>query len=451
MPDTLSTIDARLRRLRAAALRWLLRQDQAPDQVALRLQGLAWIGCVGMPLYYLVWTVIFPQQYENLGLRLLGVGLCVPGMFLPRLPGRFSARQLRAYEFVAITYVLPFFFSFMFLMNHGSAVWGESLLVALIVLFHFGLCWALASWAIGSLAAALAFAWVGDPAFLLSPAVLDQAPIYGFTILVVSVTKVGRRMLAREKLAGMAQALALVSHEMRTPLISVSANVRGIERLLAAARRKADADAGIETAKSADAATDQAADSAAVAGAMARIQFEVRHMNQLIDLFLQSAAAMNQQLAATEQVSMSDVVAAVITRYPFAGDAQRDAVRVVVRGDFRFHGKHELCVVLLLNLLRNALKALQRAGRGQVRIVVDGTRARPRLLIMDSGCGIPPRQLPRIFDRFYSYPPSSGAGIGLALCKDIVQAWQGRIRCRSRESRYTVFALEFPDRGAAAS
>jgi len=459
MLDTPSTIDDRLRRLRAAALQWLMRQDQAQDQVALRLQGLAWIGCVGMPLYYLVWTVIFPQQYESLALRLVGVALCVPGMFLPRLPGLFSARQLRAYEFVAVTYVLPFFFSFMFLMNHGSAVWGESLLVALVVLFHFELWWAVASWTIGTLGAAFAFAHAGDPAFLASPAVLDQAPIYGFTILVVSVTKVGRRVLAREKLAGMAQALALVSHELRTPLISVSANVRGIERLLAAARRKPDtgasAAAGIEAAQSAEQSAEQAADSAAVSDAMARIQFEVRHMNQLIDLFLQSAAAMNQQLAATEQVSMAEVVKAVIERYPFAGDAQREAVGVVVRGDFHFSGKHELCVVVLLNLLRNALKALQRAGRGQVRIVVDGNRARPRLLIMDSGCGIAPGQLPHIFDRFYSWPPSSGAGIGLALCKDIVHAWQGRIRCRSRisgpASGYTVFALEFPDRGAAAS
>lgn len=166
-------------------------------------------------------------------------------------------------------------------------------------------------------------------------------------------------------------------------------------------------------------------------------------MNQMIDLFLLSAAALNQQLAATEQVSMAQVVTHVIERYPFATEAQRDAVGVVVRADFTFAGKHELCVVVLLNLLRNALKALQRAGRGQVRIVVDGARARPRLLVMDSGCGIAAKQLPYIFERFYSWPPSSGAGIGLALCKDIVHAWQGRIRCRSRESAYTVFALEF--------
>jgi len=76
--------------------------------------------------------------------------------------------------------------------------------------------------------------------------------------------------------------------------------------------------------------------------------------------------------------------------------------------------------------------------------VVDGRRAHPRLLVMDSGCGIPAGQLPHIFERFYSWPPSSGAGIGLALCKDIVHAWHGRIRCRSHEAAYTVFALEFP-------
>lgn len=406
----------------------MLNKGQEGDHLATRLQFLAWIGCLGMPAYYLVWTVIFPQQYESLGLRLFGVALCLPALFLPRLPWLAQPRSMRIYEFVGVSYVLPFFFTYMFLMNHGAAVWGESLLVALIALFHFSLRWALASWGCGTLLACALFAWRGDAAFLADPLVLEQAPIYLFTIAIVSVTRVGRRVLAREKLSGMAQALAMVSHELRTPLISVAANVRGIERSL----------------KARDTLPGIPVDNGAVNDAMARIGFEVRHMNQMIDLFLQSAAVLNQQLAATEHVSMSDVVAHVIERYPFAAQEQRDAVSVVVRGDFQFAGKHELCVVVLLNLLRNALKALQRAGRGQVRIVVDGTRARPRLLVMDSGCGIPQRQLPHIFERFYSWPPSSGAGIGLALCKDIVHAWHGRIRCRSRESAWTVFALEFP-------
>jgi two-component system CAI-1 autoinducer sensor kinase/phosphatase CqsS len=188
-----------------------------------------------------------------------------------------------------------------------------------------------------------------------------------------------------------------------------------------------------------------------VPGALARIQFEVRHMNQMIDLFLLSAAALNQQLAPSERVLMSEMVHAVIDRYPFATEEQRRLVSVVVRSDFGFFGRQELGAVILLNLLRNALKAQQRAGKGKVRIVVDGARRRPRLLVMDSTCGIPAGQLPYIFERFYSYPPNTGAGIGLSLCKDIMHAWHGRIRCRSREQAYTVFALEFPAARRAAA
>jgi two-component system CAI-1 autoinducer sensor kinase/phosphatase CqsS len=250
--------------------------------------------------------------------------------------------------------------------------------------------------------------------------------VYAFTVVIVSAAKVGRRVLANEKLAGMAQALATVSHELRTPLVSVDANVRGIHRRLARG------------------AKPSAADWHEMGEAVSRIQYEVRHMNHMVDLFLLSAAAVSQQLEADEQVSMRDVVDAVIKRYPFAAQAQRDAVKVEVRTDFTFAGKHELSVVILLNLLRNALKALHRAGKGRIRIVVDGQRAIPRLLFIDTGCGIAAPHLPLIFKRFYSYPPNSGSGIGLALCKEIIDAWKANIRCVSREWAYTIFVLEFP-------
>jgi two-component system CAI-1 autoinducer sensor kinase/phosphatase CqsS len=418
-------IRARLNLTRPALLAWLLRQEQQEEHAVVRLHFLAWVGCIGMPLYYLIWTTWFPQKFESIGLRVLGVVLCLPALLFPR---KIKGNWLRAYEFVSVTYVMPFFFSFMFLMNQGSAVWGESLLLALILLFQFDSLWALASCSTGALAACILYALLGYPGaedgFHALPMALEQAPIYVFTIVIVALTKIGRRVLAREKLAGMAQALGMVSHELRTPLISISANVRGIERAAAGWQDGAGMDGTQE--------------------ALARIGFEVRHMNQMIDLFLLSAAAMNQQMAPTERVSMAGMVHSVIQRYPFATAEQRAKVSVVVRRDFSVLGREELGVVVLLNLLRNALKALQRAGKGKVRIIVDGARRRPRLLLMDSGCGIPARLLPYIFERFYSYPPNTGSGIGLALCKDIVHAWHGKIRCRSRERVYTVFALEFP-------
>jgi two-component system CAI-1 autoinducer sensor kinase/phosphatase CqsS len=419
-------IATRYRLTRPALLAWLLRQEQQQEHAIVRLHFLAWVGCVGMPLYYLIWTSWFPQKFESPGLRILGFALCLPALLFPR---KMKGSWLRTYEFISVTYVMPFFFSYMFLMNQGSSIWGESLLLALILLFQFDTLWALASCATGALAACLLYMLLGDPnaapGFRIVPIAMEQAPIYVFTIVIVALTRIGRRVLAREKLSGMAQALGMVAHELRTPLISIAANVRGIER----------ATAGVE---------------GGVPDALARVGFEVRHMNQMIDLFLMSASAMNQQLAPNERMSMSQVVHTVIGRYPFVTGEQRKLVSVVVHKDFAFLGRQELASVVLLNLLRNALKAVQRAGKGKVRIIVDGTRRRPRLLLMDSGCGIPARQLPYIFERFYSYPANTGAGIGLALCKDIVQAWHGKIRCRSREQRYTVFALEFPPARRAA-
>jgi two-component system CAI-1 autoinducer sensor kinase/phosphatase CqsS len=292
--------------------------------------------------------------------------------------------------------------------------------------------WALASCMVGMLLGCALFCLMGDPAFMFTTQVLEHLPVYAFTIVAVSVAKVGRRVLANEKLAGMAQALATVSHELRTPLVSVDANVRGIHRRLARSDQPGPADWQ------------------EMSEAVSRIQYEVRHMNHMVDLFLLSAAAVNEQLEADEEVSMQEVVDSVIKRYPFTAQAQRDAVRVDVRTDFTFAGKHELSVVILLNLLRNALKALHRAGKGRIRIVIDGKRPTPRLLFIDTGCGIAAPQLPYIFKRFYSYPPNSGSGIGLALCKDIIDAWKANIRCVSRELAYTIFVIEFPPGRASA-
>lgn len=423
MGDLSRTFEPTNRRLQQTLVRWVQRYERQFDHATWRFVVLAWIGCLGMPAYYLIWSYLFPQQYESLPLRLIGAALCLPAPWAGKL---FSRRWRATYLFVAVTYVLPFQFTFLYLMNHASPVWGQSLLIALIVLFHFATLWALASFAIGVALACALFAFMGDPAFLTSRPLLEHLPVYAFTIVVIAVAKVGRRVLANEKLAGMAQGLASVSHELRTPLISVDANVRGIHRRLSSGD------------------TPTAADWHEMGEAMLRIQYEVRHMNHMVDLFLLSASAVCQQLEADEQVSMQDVVDSVIKRYPFATQSQRDSVKVEMRADFTFAGKHELSVVVLLNLLRNALKALHRAGKGRIRIVIDGERANPRLLFIDTGCGIAAARLPHIFKRFYSYPANSGSGIGLALCKEIVDAWKASIHCVSREWAYTIFVLEFP-------
>lgn len=400
----------------------LLLYHGREDHALVRVLLLASIGTVGMPLYYVIWQNFFPQEYESLPLRLLGILLCALGLFARQ----FSRRMLHWYLLITLSYIFPFFFTFMFLMNHGSGVWSESLLIGLVVLFHFDTSLAAKAYLIGTSMACLAAAMLGEGAAMLSMPVLKQLPIHLFTIAVLSAAKISRHVLAQEKLAGLGAGLATVAHELRTPLTSVDANVRGLLRMYT------------------DTANRSKEDRLSAVDALARIQFEVRHMNHMIDLFLLSATAVRQNLRPVEQVTMEGVVEAVLKRYPFSNATQQKLVTLEIRRDFTFAGQTELSVVILLNLLRNALKAVQRAGKGRVRIVVDGAHRPPRLLFIDTACGIPAQQMPLIFRRFYSHPPHNGAGIGLALCEEIMLAWNASISCVSREGAYAIFILEFP-------
>jgi two-component system CAI-1 autoinducer sensor kinase/phosphatase CqsS len=418
----------RWKRWQSGLLQSLLLYHGREDHATVRVLLLASIGTVCMPLYYVIWQHFFPQEYETLSLRLLGILLCALGLFARQ----FSRRMLDLYLLVTLSYIFPFFFTFMFLMNHASGVWSESLLIGLVVLFHFDTSLALRAYLIGTALACLAVAALGEGSAVVSKQALQQLPIHWFTIAVLSAAKISRQVLAQEKLAGLGAGLATVAHELRTPLTSVDANVRGLLRIFS------------DGAARPGSASGSGEDRLGTVDALARIQFEVRHMNHMIDLFLLSATAVRQNLRPIESVSMETVVEAVLKRYPFSSTGQQKIVTLEVLRNFHFAGQTELSVVILLNLLRNALKAVQRAGKGRVRIVVDGARSPPRLLFIDTGCGVPAQQMSLIFRRFFSYPPHNGAGIGLALCQEIMDAWSATIRCVSRESAYAIFVLEFP-------
>ena len=77
--------------------------------------------------------------------------------------------------------------------------------------------------------------------------------------------------------------------------------------------------------------------------------------------------------------------------------------------------------------------------------------------VQDTGQGVPPEALVRIFDRFYQVDPSRpggekhGAGLGLSIVQEIVQAHGGRIGVRSQVGRGTTFELSLPLSQAAAT
>ena len=112
---------------------------------------------------------------------------------------------------------------------------------------------------------------------------------------------------------------------------------------------------------------------------------------------------------------------------------------------------------VLLNLLINARQAMPRGGRVLIKLVYDEQNDMIDLVVRDFGAGIPPDKLPHIFDSFFttkSGPDASGkggTGLGLSMCKDIIEAHRGRIRVDSTPGKGTCFTLKLPTAGEAAA
>ena len=109
-----------------------------------------------------------------------------------------------------------------------------------------------------------------------------------------------------------------------------------------------------------------------------------------------------------------------------------------VRGDPR----------LLRRLARNLLENARRHGAGsRVEAWVGEGTGRARLRVCDRGPGVPEGERERIFDPFYRLPgapPGDGAGLGLALVRQIARRHGGEARCLPREGGGSCFEVDLP-------
>lgn len=105
---------------------------------------------------------------------------------------------------------------------------------------------------------------------------------------------------------------------------------------------------------------------------------------------------------------------------------------------------------VLVNLLINARQAMPEGGLVTLRLATDPAGRRVELSVADHGVGIAPADLRRIFEPFFSTksgPDSAGlggSGLGLSVCRDIVEAHHGRIRAESRRGKGSTFTLILP-------
>src|SRR4029077_11548352 len=98
-----------------------------------------------------------------------------------------------------------------------------------------------------------------------------------------------------------------------------------------------------------------------------------------------------------------------------------------------------------LNLILNAVEAMGPGHAGERDLLVSTEREDTgvRVAVRDSATGIDTRQIQRVFESFYTTKPG-GTGMGLSICRSIVDAHGGRLWAEANEPRGTVFQFTIP-------
>ncbi|HEX5753295.1 MAG TPA: PAS domain-containing sensor histidine kinase [Archangium sp.] len=176
------------------------------------------------------------------------------------------------------------------------------------------------------------------------------------------------------------------------------------------------------------------------------IDTSVGNLRRMIEDLLDASRIEARQLRLERQpVSLTEHVHACVRR--MEGQARGRPIRVTAPDEALTLGDPLRIDQVITNLLSNAVKY----GTPQTPIEVEVTRLEEglRVSVTNEGPGIPPEQLPQLFRRFHRTPGShkqaAGIGLGLYICKGLVEAHGGRLWATSTPGRRTTFCFSLPE------
>ena len=220
----------------------------------------------------------------------------------------------------------------------------------------------------------------------------------------------------------MREFIADASHELRTPL----SIIRG----------------------EADVALSQDRDATEYRDALAIIQDEAKRLSRIVDDMMALARAdAGQRPLQIEEFYLNDLVeecckaATVLT--------VREGVTLTVEpaADIAFRGDEDLLRRMFMNLLDNAIKYTPAGGSVSVELACEPSSV--KIIVSDTGIGIPADQVPHIFERFYRVDKArsradGGSGLGLAIAKWVAEAHKGSIDLISHSDHGSKFTVSLP-------
>jgi PAS domain S-box-containing protein len=247
--------------------------------------------------------------------------------------------------------------------------------------------------------------------------------IYASGLDVTELRELADRARLAEKLAAVGTLAAGLAHEIRNPLNAAALQLQLLERR-----------------------AGRTQEAAPLLPIVATVQSEIGRLSRLVDDFLGFARPATLR---PRVVDLRRLVAHVVElERPEAGAQGIDLEARLPQDPVEVVGDREKLEQVLLNLVRNATDAVGEARARdpeRPRWVQAGVTCEAGVAVLrvrDSGCGIPPENLPRIFEPFFS-TKDAGTGLGMAICHSLVTLHGGEIRVESSNAGST-FDVRLP-------
>ena len=436
----------------ARALRYLNNAARDSTEYSKRhFRALALLSAA-IPLAYFVDIYVGRPALDTLGLRISAFLLVIPLFFYESY--RFHRyRYFHIYFAFMATYVLPFLFGLMLVMNAALSAPGVQVemlwilqyfisLFLFIQIIHNGYL-ATLLWVVGSSFALVPLVWIDEPNVdELLRVIVYPVTCYLTALLFGIVTNRNADYITTEKLKAASAIGSYIAHELRTPLASIGALARANQKnvkLLCDGYSKA-VEAGLQHPEI------PLSKVAGLSESLLLMQEEVQYSNTIIDMLLLNTKDQLVLRGYPETISVSDAILESIRRFPFSNSDERNRVSVNLHYEFQINASRLLIIHVFFNLIKNGVYYMQRSPNGRV-VVSTGKLGRSNYVaVTDTGPGIPADLRKRIFDRFFTTTEAGqGAGIGLSFCKMVMEGIGGEIVCDSKEGEYTTFRLLFPE------
>ncbi len=246
----------------------------------------------------------------------------------------------------------------------------------------------------------------------------DPTRIIGIVALMEDVTEIRKLEKMRSDF------VANVSHELKTPLTSISGFV--------------------ETLKS-----GEIEDEATTKRFLDIIDIETERLTRLIEDILSLSEIENSQARDFQQEILTSEAIREVTEIiaPIAVSKEIELMAEIEANLPSLKGNSDWFKQMLINLLDNAIKYTPNKGRVSINAYEKYNNI--VIVIRDTGIGIPKKDIPRLFERFYRVDKArsrkvGGTGLGLAIVKHIVLSLKGRIKVSSEVGKGTEFTVILP-------